>query len=430
MINGAYVNVLDYGADPTGVADSAGAIQDAIDAALAKHNVVFIPAGEYKILSGLIVYDGTQIMGETYYAYTAGFGRDPKGTKLMFGPASSDSLFTYQYDPTPTPTPPTFLFHTSIQNLYCEATNANGLVGLSLNAIIYARFANITFESFTTGVRCEGTINNRFENLFISGCSSRCVYYVGQTETTDVWDQCTFNTSPIAVYIPSESVGIRFDNCVVEDIDNYGFDVSRDASNIIVTNLYAERVPLLATASTPALFRVGYEGVGSAAITNHLTVTGGFFNGMGGASGSVFDVDYCEGVTAGGFFANNFTNVITTTTNTRNNSITLMPYSGISWVNNITNLAKVCGVYPNGVINTGAYNQSAKFANLAATSEISAASGFYNTSADIAWLAGPGTPEGAVTAPVGSLYSRTDGGAGTSLYVKESGAGNTGWVAK
>jgi hypothetical protein len=35
-----------------------------------------------------------------------------------------------------------------------------------------------------------------------------------------------------------------------------------------------------------------------------------------------------------------------------------------------------------------------------------------------------------VTAAIGSLYSRTDGGAGTSLYVKESGAGNTGWVAK
>jgi hypothetical protein len=42
---------------------------------------------------------------------------------------------------------------------------------------------------------------------------------------------------------------------------------------------------------------------------------------------------------------------------------------------------------------------------------------------------GTGTPEGAVTAPVGSLYFRTDGGAGTTLYIKESGAGNTGWVA-
>lgn len=46
------------------------------------------------------------------------------------------------------------------------------------------------------------------------------------------------------------------------------------------------------------------------------------------------------------------------------------------------------------------------------------------------WTSGSGTPEGAVTAPIGSLYTRTDGGAGTTLYVKESGAGNTGWVAK
>lgn len=43
---------------------------------------------------------------------------------------------------------------------------------------------------------------------------------------------------------------------------------------------------------------------------------------------------------------------------------------------------------------------------------------------------GSGSPEGSVTAPVGAVYHRTDGGAGTSFYVKESGAGNTGWVAK
>lgn len=44
--------------------------------------------------------------------------------------------------------------------------------------------------------------------------------------------------------------------------------------------------------------------------------------------------------------------------------------------------------------------------------------------------AGTGTPEGAVTASAGSMFLRTDGGAGTTLYIKESGTGNTGWVAK
>lgn len=44
--------------------------------------------------------------------------------------------------------------------------------------------------------------------------------------------------------------------------------------------------------------------------------------------------------------------------------------------------------------------------------------------------AGAGSPETTITAPVGTLYLRSDGGAGTTLYVKESGSGNTGWVAK
>lgn len=44
--------------------------------------------------------------------------------------------------------------------------------------------------------------------------------------------------------------------------------------------------------------------------------------------------------------------------------------------------------------------------------------------------AGSGSPQGVITAPPGSVYSNTAGGAGASLWVKESGTGNTGWVAK
>lgn len=52
------------------------------------------------------------------------------------------------------------------------------------------------------------------------------------------------------------------------------------------------------------------------------------------------------------------------------------------------------------------------------------------TYVDARVLQGTGSPETAVTAPVGTMFLRTDGGANTTLYVKESGAGNTGWVAK
>jgi hypothetical protein len=45
------------------------------------------------------------------------------------------------------------------------------------------------------------------------------------------------------------------------------------------------------------------------------------------------------------------------------------------------------------------------------------------------FTSGTGSPEGVLTAPIGSLFSRTNGSTGTTLYVKESGAGNTGWAA-
>jgi len=43
---------------------------------------------------------------------------------------------------------------------------------------------------------------------------------------------------------------------------------------------------------------------------------------------------------------------------------------------------------------------------------------------------GTGTPEGVQAAPPGSLWLNWSGGAGTSLYVKQTGTGNTGWVGK
>ena len=45
-------------------------------------------------------------------------------------------------------------------------------------------------------------------------------------------------------------------------------------------------------------------------------------------------------------------------------------------------------------------------------------------------LVGTGSPEGVVTANPGRIYTDSNGGVGTTLYVKETGTGNTGWAAK
>ena len=53
-----------------------------------------------------------------------------------------------------------------------------------------------------------------------------------------------------------------------------------------------------------------------------------------------------------------------------------------------------------------------------------------NSTKTVGIFRGTGTPEGVITASPGSTFHRTDGGASTSFYVKESGTGNTGWIAK
>ena len=56
------VSVLDFGADPTGAADSAGAFDAAIVAAKAKGKIVFVPAGTYQVNRHIVV-DNVTIEG-------------------------------------------------------------------------------------------------------------------------------------------------------------------------------------------------------------------------------------------------------------------------------------------------------------------------------------------------------------------------------
>lgn len=60
MIQGACSNVLDFGADPTGVADSSSAIQAALDLA----GRIYIPAGTYLCATTLVVKNNSLVFGD------------------------------------------------------------------------------------------------------------------------------------------------------------------------------------------------------------------------------------------------------------------------------------------------------------------------------------------------------------------------------
>jgi Pectate lyase superfamily protein len=62
-------NVVDLGADPTGVNDSSAAFQ----AGIAKLGLIFVPPGSYKFLSSVnLPFSGTPLGGESYFVYAYG----------------------------------------------------------------------------------------------------------------------------------------------------------------------------------------------------------------------------------------------------------------------------------------------------------------------------------------------------------------------
>jgi hypothetical protein len=83
-----------------------------------------------------------------------------------------------------------------------------------------------------------------------------------------------------------------------------------------------------------------------------------------------------------------------------------------------------------GVMGVGEYN-----VNYGASESISVFTGVGRYSSlyftpQVSMTTGTGSPEAVVTASPGALYLNLSGGTSTTLYVKTSGTGNTGWVAK
>lgn len=85
MIEGASFNVLDYGADPTGSADSTAAIIAAL-AAGGSNCAIYLPTGTYKVTSEILIsYDRVHIYGDGAYA-----------TTIQFVPTANSTVFKFE----------------------------------------------------------------------------------------------------------------------------------------------------------------------------------------------------------------------------------------------------------------------------------------------------------------------------------------------
>ncbi len=349
------VSVKDFGAVGDGVADDTSAIQTGVNACVVAGQVLFMPAGTYKVTDTINIPSFTQIVGEHKNMNAKGYGVEPRGTKISFEPTSAKSLFVASG------TPPfgTFRSSYSIENLYIvgNSTNSSGnsIYAIDVDSIVASTFQNLAIQHFRTGIRCDATINNRFEFVRVINCYVQCILYDGGTATTDVWEQCYISNAPIGVQTNGVCLGIRFNNCIFETLDNYGVNLIKEVFGWSFVNCYAEDVPATNNANG-AMFRVGYDGTTLAA-GQQLSVIGGLYGGRNaGAVGAMLDVDFTDGVTLGGFQVSRYTNVVKTSANTQTNQVVATGWVSSSVTTQVSDLTKMVGMWGTGVINGSARN--------------------------------------------------------------------------
>lgn len=152
MIDGAVANVLDYGADETGVADSAVAFQSAIDSGQS----VYVPAGTYLIKSTLNLPNQLTLFGASRVLSVISF--KPAADDILFKGPNSESgcTFTdltfigtdYQFDPNSTPSIKSVFFRSDFgvrlkwDRIHVYGFNAEDVIRVtkSIESYIYRSF--------------------------------------------------------------------------------------------------------------------------------------------------------------------------------------------------------------------------------------------------------------------------------------------------
>lgn len=198
MITGAVINVLDYGADPTGVADSTAAIQAALDVAPVANSgrIVFLPAGTYKFSRLTFKHNNTILRGEgqraTYLTSTAVDG------SLIANNSQDVTLYycgiegVYVDCPAVTSTANTkaidwrsmqFGF---IKNVWVFGNNTVGLSGIEMGVITYGvqectynMLDNIYIGAVGYGIKITGGANtNTFRNIRVQPGANAFGYHM------------------------------------------------------------------------------------------------------------------------------------------------------------------------------------------------------------------------------------------------------------
>lgn len=394
MINGSSVNVLDYGAVGDGVTNDTAAIQAAITAATSAGAELVFPAGIYKHTTAL-----------TFTCNVQGYGM------------------------------PRIKSVGNIKSVI--VTNSYGYFkGIKIQP-------DGTGTTSNDGLTIAGGARTLFENIYVTGCGNDGIVFDSTTNSNNI---ASLNNVQSRL---NGRDGIRFelgaDNnaCLLSNIDASsntanGITLTGTCSGVVFNNLAAQNNGAYGIAYLGASCR---NNIGTAYVETNTTADV-YFDASAHTNMLWLSND---GST---LTDNNGTNTIIyagsgSTQRYRFNTMDFIKARIYDWANAgqlelsqtgdrafaltgtgsastfTTTLAKGTAPAHNYVVEGTQYLHDRLYVSNSTV-----------TSAAPSIIAGAGSPEGAVSARIGSIYQRSDGGAGTSLYVKESGTGSTGWVAK
>ena len=155
MIQGTPINVLDYGADPTGANDSTVAIQAALNSG---GGVIFFPFGTYKIAGGATPTATTLIVPSTVYELRGEGGFRAPTTLNFTGTNNSGTAFDIQS---------TNL--RSVSNLYLNTNASNGNFTNIISVAANTHFVNWTNVSTNGGATTHWVFGDScFDQCFIN----------------------------------------------------------------------------------------------------------------------------------------------------------------------------------------------------------------------------------------------------------------------
>ncbi|HJQ08070.1 MAG TPA: glycosyl hydrolase family 28-related protein [Candidatus Saccharimonadales bacterium] len=411
------INAADYGAVGDNSTDNTTFLQNAINAASAAGRVLIIPGGTFR--HGSLTFPArVRIAGvacqRTILSYTG------SGTAL----ANS--------------TPGVRIFDVDISNL--TLTTSTGAIGIDLDSVSTSTFTNILVNGFSdVAVYLHSTVSggcvyNRFYNVTVQNAPTG-FRLRGESSNANVWHACRANICSAFGWDLRDSNDNTVEATQIEDCGTGVYldgttPGAQDASRIRDVRVEGCTVGInIASANVrdTVIDGLWWDGSTPTPIADSGTTTrrtGMLLSARD--SNSIVELDSgWQFVSGDSINLGTSSSALAAATDTplylRGNAINSSSAVG-TWIGNGATLntsgARIVGFSRDTPVT---HAQPVSYVNQ---------DGSYEFASGVKVMSGNGSPEGSVTAPQGSMYLRANGGAGTTLYIKESGAGNAGWVAK